>query len=148
MNKIFILLILLLNTVLFSQNNSDLFKLELNISNIQSEGNLMIAVWSDSDSWNNNIKDSSGKTVGFDYGFKEKVQKGKFSTIINLPKGTYFISILLDKNFNNILDKNFIGFPSEQYGFSSKKQIRFRKPKFDEGSIEFFKNSILNIDLQ
>tara|TARA_B100000768_G_scaffold158866_1_gene157633 strand:- start:1311 stop:1757 length:447 start_codon:yes stop_codon:yes gene_type:complete len=148
MNKIFILLILLLNTVLFSQNNSDLFKLELNISNIQSEGNLMIAVWSDPDSWNNNIKDSSGKTVGFDYGFEEKVQKGKFSTIINLPEGTYFISILLDENFNNILDKNFIGIPNEQYGFSSKKQIRFRKPKFDEGSIEFFKNSILNIELQ
>jgi uncharacterized protein (DUF2141 family) len=69
-------------------------------------------------------------------------------TTINLPKGTYLISILLDKNFNNILDKNFIGVPSEQYGFSSKKQIRFRKPKFDEGSIEFSKNSILNIKLQ
>ena len=57
-------------------------------------------------------------------------------------------AILLDENFNNILDKNYIGIPSEQYGFSSKKQIRFRKPKFDEGSIEFSKNSILNIKLQ
>ena len=44
--------------------------------------------------------------------------------------------------------ENYIGIPSEQYGFSSKKQIRFRKPKFDEGSIEFSKNSILNIKLQ
>jgi uncharacterized protein (DUF2141 family) len=88
-----------------------------------------------------------GQRVGFDYAFKEKVQKGNFSTTINLPKGTYFVSILLDKNLNNILDKNFIGIPVEQYGFSSKEKIRFRKPKFDEGSIEFFKNTILNIEL-
>ena len=53
----------------------------------------------------------------------------------------------LDKNLNNVLDKNFIGIPVEQYGFSSKEKIRFRKPKFDEGSIEFFKNTILNIEL-
>jgi uncharacterized protein (DUF2141 family) len=93
------------------------------------------------------MTNSSGQRVGFDYGFKEKVQKGNFSTKINLPKGVYLISILLDKNLNNILDKNFIGIPVEQYGFSSKEKIRFRKPKFDEGSIEFFKNTILNIEL-
>ena len=148
MDKFFLVLILFLNTELISQNNPESFELKLNISNIGSSGNLMIAVWSNSDSWDNNMTNRSGQRVGFDYAFKEKVQRGNFSTIINLPKGTYFVSILLDENFNNILDKNFIGIPSEQYGFSTKKQIRFRKPKFDEGSIEFSKNSILNIKLQ
>ena len=147
MNKFFLVLILFLNTELISQNNPELFELKLNISNIEFSGNLMIAVWSNSDSWDNNMTNRSGQRVGFDYAFKEKVQKGNFSTIIKLPKGTYFVSILLDENFNNILDKNFIGIPSEQYGFSTKKQIRFRKPKFDEGSIEFFENTILNIEL-
>jgi uncharacterized protein (DUF2141 family) len=147
MNKFFLVLILFLNTELISQNNPELFELKLNISNIESSGNLMIAVWSNSDSWDNNMTNSSGQRVGFDFGFKEKVQKGNFSTTINLPKGVYLISILLDKNLNNILDKNFIGIPVEQYGFSSKEKIRFRKPKFDEGSIEFFKNTILNIEL-
>ena len=147
MNKFFIVFILLLNIELLSQNNSELFEMKLNISNIESSGNLMIAVWSNSDSWDNNMTNRSGQRVGFDYAFKKKVQKGNFSTTINLPKGTYFVSILLDENFNNILDKNFIGIPSEQYGFSTKKQIRFRKPKFDEGSIEFFENTILNIEL-
>ena len=147
MNKFFLVLILFLNMELISQNNPELFELKLNISNIESSGNLMIAVWSNSDSWDNNMTNSSGQRVGFDYGFKEKVQKGNFSTTINLPKGVYLISILLDKNLNNILDKNFIGIPVEQYGFSSKEKIRFRKPKFDEGSIEFLKNTILNIEL-
>ena len=147
MNKFLLILVLCLTTELISQNNPELFELKLNISNIESSGNLMIAVWSNSDSWDNNMTNSSGQRVGFDYGFKEKVQKGNFSTTINLPKGVYLISILLDKNLNNILDKNFIGIPVEQYGFSSKEKIRFRKPKFDEGSIEFFKNTILNIEL-
>ena len=147
MNKFFLVLILFLNTELISQNNPELFELKLNISNIESSGNLMIAVWSNSDSWDNNMTNSSGQRAGFDYGFKEKVQKGNFSTTINLPKGVYLISILLDKNLNNILDKNFISIPIEQYGLSSKEKIRFRKPKFDEGSIEFFKNTILNIEL-
>jgi uncharacterized protein (DUF2141 family) len=147
MNKFFLVVILFLNTELISQNNQELFELKLNISNIESNGNLIIAVWSNSDSWDNNITNSSGQRIGFDYGFKEKVKKGNFSTTINLPKGVYLISILLDKNLNNILDKNFIGIPVEQYGFSSKEKIRFRKPKFDEGSIEFFKNTILNIEL-
>ena len=147
MNKFFLVVILFLNTELISQNNQELFELKLNISNIESNGNLMIAVWSNSDFWDNNITNSSGQRIGFDYGFKEKVKKGNFSTTINLPKGVYLISILLDKNLNNILDKNFVGIPVEQYGFSSKEKIRFRKPKFDEGSIEFFKNTILNIEL-
>tara|TARA_B100000780_G_scaffold80709_1_gene54975 strand:- start:5105 stop:5521 length:417 start_codon:yes stop_codon:yes gene_type:complete len=138
----------MLNTLLFSQNNSDLFELKLNISNIQSEGNLMIAVWSDSNSWNNNTKNSLGQLVGFKYSFKEKVKKGKFSTVIKLLKDNYFISILLDENFNNKMDKNFIGIPKEQYGFSTKKKIRFRKPDYDEGSFKFFKDSTLNIELQ
>ena len=148
MNNFFLVLILFLTTELISQNNQELFELKLNISNIESSGNLVIAVWSNSNSWDNNMTNSSGQRVGFDYAFKEWVEKDKFSTTINLPKGVYLISILLDKNLNNILDKNFIGMPIEQYGFSSKKQIRFRKPKFDEGSIEFSKNSILNINLQ
>ena len=76
------------------------------------------------------------------------MEKNKFSTTINLPKGIYLISILLDENQNNILDKNFIGMPVEQYGFSTEKKIRFRKPKFSEGSIKFYKKRVLDIELQ
>ena len=148
MNKFLLILILCLTTELISQNNPELFELKLNVSNIESNGNLVIAVWSNPDSWDSNATNSSGQKEGFDYGFKEWVEKDKFSTTINLPRGVYLISILFDKNLNSILDKNFIGMPIEQYGFSSKEKIRFRKPKFNESSIEFFKNTILNIELQ
>ena len=144
----FFVLIILLNFKLSAQNNQELFELHINVSNIESNGNLIIAVWSNPDSWNSNATNSSGQKEGFDYGYKEWVEKDKFSTTINLPKGIYLISILLDKNQNNILDKNFIGMPVEQYGFSSEKKIRFRKPKFSEGSIKFYKKRVLDIELQ
>ena len=144
----FFVLIILLNFKLSAQNNQELFELHINVSNIESNGNLIIAVWSNPDSWNSNATNSSGQKEGFDYGYKEWVEKDKFSTTINLPKGIYLISILLDKNQNNILDKNFIGMPVEQYGFSTEKKIRFRKPKFSEGSIKFYKKRVLDIELQ
>ena len=144
----FFVLIILLNFKLSAQNNQELFELHINVSNIESNGNLIIAVWSNPDSWNSNATNSSGQREGFDYGYKEWVEKDKFSTTINLPKGIYLISILLDKNQNNILDKNFIGMPVEQYGFSTEKKIRFRKPKFSEGSIKFYKKTVLDIELQ
>ena len=148
MYKFFVLIVLLLNFKLSAQNNPELFELQINVSNIKSSGNLIIAVWSNPDSWNSNATNSSGQKEGFDYGYKEWVEKDKFSTRINLPKGVYLISILLDENSNNILDKNFIGMPTEQYGFSSKEKIRFRKPKFSEGSFKFYKKTVLNIELQ
>ena len=42
----------------------------------------------------------------------------------------------------------FIGIPKEQYGFSTKKLIRFRKPKFDEASFILLDDIILDISLQ
>ena len=148
MYKFFVIILLVLNFKLSAQNNQELFELQINVSNIESSGNLIIAVWSNPDSWNSNATNSSGQKEGFDYGYKEWVEKNKFSTTINLPKGIYLISILLDENQNNILDKNFIGMPVEQYGFSTKKKIRFRKPKFSEGSIKFYKKRVLDIELQ
>ena len=70
-------------------------------------------------------------------------KKINFLQQLIIPKGVYLISILLDKNLNSILDKNLIGMPIEQYGFSAEKKIRFRKPKFSEGSIKFYKNTVL-----
>jgi len=148
MYKFFVIILLVLNFKLSAQNNQELFELQINVSNIESNGNLIIAVWSNPDLWNSNATNSSGQKEGFDYGYKEWVEKNKFSTTINLPKGIYLISILLDENQNNILDKNFIGMPVEQYGFSTEKKIRFRKPKFSEGSIKFYKKTVLDIELQ
>jgi len=78
MNKFFIVLILLSNIELFSQNNSELFEMKLNISNIESSRNLMIAIWSDSNSWNTNTTNSSVKWLVLTMVLKKRFKKVSF----------------------------------------------------------------------
>mgnify|MGYP004006285489 FL=1 len=138
----------LYSTNLSCQDNLEFFNITLNIKNIKSKGNLFIAIWTDSNAFNSNKTDSSKSENGFKYGFKEKVTLSYLNKTINLPTGKYLVSIYLDENLNNKMDYNFIGIPKEQYGFSTKKIIKFRKPKFDEASFILLDDIILDISLQ
>ena len=115
MNKFFLVLILFLNTELISQNNPELFELKLNVSNIESSGNLIIAVWSNSDSWDNNMTNSSGQRIGFDYGFKEKVKKANkkeyyalLAVLWWIPLGSVWCAIAIWLRSSNQI-KSFLG---------------------------------------
>ena len=147
--RFFLYLFFILNiTSLSCQDYIESYDITLNIKNIKSKGNLFIAIWADSNVFNSNKSDSSESKNGFKYGFKESVNQKYFNKTIKLPKGKYLVSIYLDKNFNNKMDYNFLGIPKEQYGFSTNKTIRFRKPSFDEASFVFQNNLILEISLQ
>lgn len=50
----------------------------------------------------------------------------------NIPHGTYAVAIYQDENNNDKLDKNFIGLPTENYGFSNNFTSKTRKPDFEE----------------
>lgn len=58
----------------------------------------------------------------------------------NIPNGTYAISVIHDENDNKKLDKNFLGIPTEGYGFSNNIRPAFRGANFDESKF------VLNID--
>jgi len=47
---------------------------------------------------------------------------------VNLPHGNYAVAVFQDANLNGMLDKNFLGIPKENYGFSGKKT--FGQPDF------------------
>jgi uncharacterized protein (DUF2141 family) len=49
-----------------------------------------------------------------------------------IPAGTFAISIMHDANANGKLDTNFMGIPSEDYGFSQNPNAMFGPPSFDE----------------
>lgn len=53
----------------------------------------------------------------------------------SMPDGQYALAMFLDENGNGRLDKNFLGIPSEKYGFSGTRQPLFRAPHFDEAVI-------------
>lgn len=51
----------------------------------------------------------------------------------DLPEGAVAIAVFQDKNLNEKLDTNFLGIPTERYGFSGKQS--FGKPSFDDARV-------------
>ena len=54
--------------------------------------------------------------------------------IYNIPKGTYAIGVMHDVNENEKLDKNWVGYPIELYGFSNDARATFSAPTFEAAS--------------
>lgn len=50
---------------------------------------------------------------------------------LTLPEGRYAIAILHDENSNHKLDRNFVGYPKEGFGFSNNPKVRLTAPGFD-----------------
>lgn len=54
----------------------------------------------------------------------------------DIPAGTWAVLAYQDENENSQLDRNFIGIPKENYGFSRDAASRFGPPGFDDAAIE------------
>jgi len=54
----------------------------------------------------------------------------------NVPKGSWAVLVYQDENGNAELDRNFIGIPKENYGFSRDARGKFGPPGFDDAVIE------------
>jgi uncharacterized protein (DUF2141 family) len=52
-----------------------------------------------------------------------------------VPKGTWAVLAYQDENENGELDRNLIGIPKENYGFSRDAASRFGPPGFDDAAI-------------
>lgn len=61
-------------------------------------------------------------------------------TIDSIPEGTYAISLMHDLNSDGKMEKNFIQYPQEPYGFSNNIRPRFSKPEFED--CQFYYNGI------
>jgi uncharacterized protein (DUF2141 family) len=53
-----------------------------------------------------------------------------------VPKGTWAVLVYQDENENGELDRNLLGIPKENYGFSRDAAGRFGPPSFDEAAIQ------------
>ena len=56
-------------------------------------------------------------------------------TIDGVPAGTWAVLAYQDANANGELDRNLIGIPSENYGFSRDARGRFGPPSFDDAAV-------------
>ena len=78
-----------------------------------------------------------------------KVTNWKMSySIKNLTKGKYAVAIFYDKNSDKVCNRNFMGIPTEKYGFSNDIKPVLSAPSFEDTQIVLDQNKTLHIKLQ
>ena len=94
----------------------------------EAQGSLMVAVTNSDAGWNNQAKPVAAQKV--------TAVKGELTlNFAGLPAGHYAVQVMHDQNDNGKLDANFLGIPSEGYGFSNNPNV-MRRAHFDEARFE------------
>ncbi|HAN77508.1 MAG TPA: hypothetical protein DCQ31_06895 [Bacteroidales bacterium] len=136
--KLYSLLILLF---ISSSLTAQVFTIELNITNISHpKGKLYVTIYSAA----NLFLDEKDYYRTYTMDVKNSVEKLKLE---NLPKGNYAISLFHDANLDGKCNLNFIGIPTEGYGFSRNFKPTFRAPKFSDCKITLTSNYTDTINL-
>jgi len=60
----------------------------------------------------------------------------KASVKLDLPAGRYAFAVIHDENSNHKLDRNFVGFPKEGFGFSNNPKVYLTAPGFSAAAAE------------
>lgn len=117
-------------------------KISIEIKGIASEkGNLYVALFRQKDEFPVFGKQYLGKIV--------PVTSKKMSYAFdNLSEGKYAIAIYHDVNKNGKLDKNYLGIPTEAYGFSNNARRTFSAPSFEEAEINLKTDLGISITLK
>lgn len=68
-------------------------------------------------------------------------------TISNLDEGNYAIRYFHDENSNNKMDTNWLGIPTEGYGFSNNATGLFGPPPFEEQLFQVISNTTMQLTI-
>ncbi len=116
--------------------------LTINITNIENiQGTLEIGLFNNNERF---LEEGQAfKTISV------KVQADSETVVIeNLPKGNYAISMYHDKNADGKCNRNFLGIPTEPYGFSNNFRPKFSAPTFEDCQFVLTSNQSLKIELK
>jgi len=82
-------------------------------------------------------------------GMEAAIQNKKASVVFeNIPFGEYAVKVYHDENSNRQLDKNFMGIPTEAYGFSNNAEGMFGPADYDDAKFLFDKDKVtIEIDV-
>jgi uncharacterized protein (DUF2141 family) len=134
--KMMILCLLSFSAVFAWQETNNTGDLVVVITGLENgEGKVMVAL-------SNSEEDYDAKDKTF-RGLRLQIQSltaiGLFE---NIPHGEYAIKVYHDENDNDEIDSNFIGIPTEDYGFSNNASGSFGPASWDDARFLF--NSTLD----
>ena len=120
-----------------------------NLSDQKKAGTLMLAIYNNAEAFEGSIVKEKRSEIGVFKGLElylEPQDSTQLST--EIPDGEYAIAFFIDANGNKKLDKNFLGIPKEQYGFSNNAMGTLSAPTFEQAKFMVAGNTIQNIKLK
>ena len=134
--------------LLFSFNISA-DELTINISGQTRAGVLSLAIYDNAEAYNYSVKGEKRSEEGVFSGIETFIElKESHEFVIDLPEGIYAIALFVDANKNLKIDKNFLGIPKEQFGFSNNVMGRLSAPSFEQAKFKVEGNTLQNIKLK
>ena len=126
----------------FSLQDTGTHSLSVTIHNIRSaEGTVEIALYNDADAFPSKDKAFRGVVVYAKEG-------ALVYTFKDVPAGTYAVAVIHDENRNKKLDTNFMGIPTEGFGFSNDAMGTFGAPGFEAASIKLDRDMEVGLKLR
>ncbi len=107
--------------------------IHVKIPNIKnSTGNIACAIFESPEGFPNKFLGSAKAII------IKKIQKTKAQcNFSDIPPGTYAIAVIHDENMNGELDTNWLGVPTEGYGFSNTTIDEFGAPAFSAATFPY-----------
>jgi uncharacterized protein (DUF2141 family) len=138
----FIVLLLFQLVVAQTVNDVDTGTLTIAITGLENDdGEVLLTLSNSRESY-----ESGSKSY---LGFKVNIMDGKAECTINdLPFGEYAIKLYHDENMDGELNSNFLGIPTENYGFSNNASGTFGPADYDDAKFLFEQSDmIMNISV-
>ena len=124
-------------------------ELTINISGQTKAGILNLGIYNNAAAYDKSVKGEERSEKGLFSGIDSYIDlQESHEFVINLPEGTYAIALFIDANENLKIDKNFLGIPKEQYGFSNNAMGNLSGPSFEQAKFQVKGNAVQNIKLK
>tara|TARA_Y100000768_G_scaffold13988_1_gene9794 strand:- start:148 stop:585 length:438 start_codon:yes stop_codon:yes gene_type:complete len=124
-------------------------ELIIKVSGQTNAGILNLGIYNNAEAYDQSVNGEERSEKGVFSGIDSYIElKESHEFIINLPEGTYAIALFIDANENLKIDKNFLGIPKEQYGFSNNVMGKLSGPSFEQAKFQVKGSTVQNIKLK
>ena len=120
-------------------------ELTINLAGQEKSGTLFLAIYDNSEAYQQAINGKGKSSSDESAYYKSKTSLGvkdAHELIVDIPDGTYALVFFIDTN------KNFIGIPKEQFGFSNNATGKLSAPTFEQAKFNIAGKTIQNIKLK
>jgi len=132
--------------VLVPKSYAEEANFKINIINLDKPGVLYLSICKDEAGFKETVENESKEESCITLLEEINLQNLEINKI--LPHGEYAITLYVDSNGNKKIDKNFLGIPKEQYGFSNNVMGKMSPPTFDQAKFMVTGPVIQNIKLR